>query len=106
MFFSKRKLITVAVSLVATTSLLFAGCGTDKGKDESKSSEKVVLRYAENQPEYYPTKLGAYKFAQLVRDKTDGRIEIEVCHSGKLGDEKSVIEKVQQGDIDFARVSL
>ncbi len=107
MFLSKVKLITAALSLVTATSFLLSGCGGNSAdKAQESSSEKIVLRYAENQPEYYPTTLGAYKFAQLVRDKTNGRIEIDVYHSGKLGDEKSVIQQVQQGDIDFARVSL
>lgn len=81
---------------------------------ESKAAESTadgaepefVFRYAENQPEDYPTTQGAYKFAELVNEKTNGRIQIEVYHGAQLGDEKSVLEQMQFGAIDFSRVSL
>ena len=66
----------------------------------------MVLRYAENQAQDYPTTQAAYKFAELVEEKTDGRIHIDVYHGGQLGDEKAVIEQLQFGAIDFTRVSI
>jgi tripartite ATP-independent transporter DctP family solute receptor len=77
----------------------------------SKSQKKVqtpeyVFTYAENQPEDYPTTLGGYKFAELVEERTNGRIQIMVQAQGVLGDEKSVIRQIQFGGIDFTRVSL
>lgn len=67
---------------------------------------EFVLTYAENQAEDYPTTQGAYRFAELVRERTDGRIEIQVNANGALGDEKAIIEQMQFGGVDFARVSL
>ncbi len=67
---------------------------------------EFVLTYAENQPEDYPTTLGGYKFAELVAEKTDGRIKIIVQADGILGDERTVIKQIMFGGIDFARVSL
>ncbi len=66
---------------------------------------EFIFRYAENQAEDYPTTLAAQKFADLVFEKTYGRIKIEVYAGAQLGDEKSVIEQLQFGGIDFARVS-
>lgn len=66
----------------------------------------MVLRYAENQAQDYPTTKAAYKFAELVEQKTNGRIHIDVYHGGQLGDEKAVIEQLQFGAIDFTRVSI
>lgn len=66
----------------------------------------MVLKYAENQAQDYPTTQAAYKFAELVEQRTDGRIHIDVYHGGQLGDEKAVIEQLQFGAIDFTRVSL
>ena len=48
----------------------------------------------------------AHKFADIVKEKTNGRIEVEVYDSGQLGDEKSVIEQIQFGGIDMSRVAL
>ncbi|MFA9379007.1 MAG: TRAP transporter substrate-binding protein [Lachnotalea sp.] len=67
---------------------------------------EFVFTYAENQPDDYPTTLGAYKFAELVEEKTNGKIQIIVQADGVLGDEKSVIQQIQYGGIDFSRVSL
>ena len=63
-----------------------------------------MFTYAENQAEDYPTTQGAYRFAELVEEKTGGRIKILVKADGVLGDEKTVIEQIQFGGVDFARV--
>jgi tripartite ATP-independent transporter DctP family solute receptor len=65
-----------------------------------------VLRLGETHPQDYPTTKGDYEFARLVKERTNGRIVVEVYHSKQLGDEKAVIEQVQLGAIDFTRVSI
>jgi len=50
--------------------------------------------------------MGDYEFAKLVKERSNGKITIEVYHSKQLGEEKAVIEQVQLGAIDFTRVSL
>jgi len=42
-----------------------------------------------------------YEFARLVKERTNGRIIIEVFHSKQLGEERAVIEQVQLGAIDM-----
>ncbi|NLZ80983.1 MAG: TRAP transporter substrate-binding protein [Clostridiales bacterium] len=93
-----KKLLVIGCALAMATALI-TGCG-------SGSKESYVFRYAENQPQDYPTTKGAYKFAEIVEEKTDGRIKVEVYYGAQLGDEKSVLEQMQFGAIDFARVSL
>lgn len=76
---------------------------------ENHKNEKIpefVFTYAENQSEDYPTTLGGFHFAALVEERTEGRIRIIVYANGELGDEKSVIQQIQFGGIDFGRVSL
>lgn len=65
----------------------------------------IKMKMAENQPPDYPTTIGDKEFARLVKEKTNGRIEIEVFPGGVLGDEKSVIEAIQMGGIELARVN-
>lgn len=69
-------------------------------------AQEMTLRLADNQPEGYPTVVGAREFARLVEERTDGRIKIEVYPGGVLGDESSTIEQVQFGAIDFVRTSI
>lgn len=80
---------------------------TASGKAETApSQERLVLRYADNQPADYPTTLAAKRLAELVEQRTNGRIQIEVFCDGVLGDERSIIEQLQFGGMDMARVSL
>ncbi len=64
-----------------------------------------TFKLAENQPPDYPTTIGDLKFAEIVKEKTNGNIIIDVQPGGVLGDEKSVIEGVQMGGIAFARIN-
>lgn len=77
-----------------------------RGKKTLEQVPEFIFSYAENQSKDYPTTLGAYKFAELVEESTNGRIRIMVQAKGELGDEKSVIQQLQFGGIDFARISL
>ncbi|MTI58937.1 MAG: TRAP transporter substrate-binding protein [Firmicutes bacterium] len=67
---------------------------------------EITLRLADNQPEGYPTVVGAKEFARLVEERTNGRIKIDVYAGGILGDESSTIEQIQFGAIDFVRTSI
>ncbi len=66
----------------------------------------IVLRLAETHPQDYPTTKGDYEFARLVKERSGGRIQIEVYYGSQLGQEKAVIEQVQFGAIDMTRVSI
>lgn len=102
----KIKRIFVVLAVVAVISLLAACSGRESGGGKQDIIPEFVLTYAENQAEDYPTTQGAYKFADLVNERTEGKIEIQVNAGGVLGDEKTVIEQMQFGGVDFARVSL
>lgn len=82
--------------------LLLSGCAA--GPEEPVP--EYVLTYAENQPEGYPTVQGAQRFADLVRERTGGKVIIQVKCGGEFGSEAEVLEQMAFGGIDFARVSL
>lgn len=84
--------------------VLLAACATDN--QAKQQVPEFVLSYAENQSQDYPTTLGGYKFAELVEERTNGRIKIMVQADGILGYEKEVLEQLQFGGVDFARISL
>lgn len=95
----------IALLTAGAACLLFA-CGGKKQRAESERIPEYVLTYAENQPEDYPTTQGAFYFARLVEDRSDGRIRIQVKAGGEMGAERNVVEQLQFGGLDFARVSL
>lgn len=69
-------------------------------------AKPIVLRLAETHPKGYPTEMGDEEFARLVKERSNGRIVIEVYPGSQLGEEKAVIEQVQFGAIDLTRVSI
>ncbi|MFA6505033.1 MAG: TRAP transporter substrate-binding protein [Treponemataceae bacterium] len=101
------KLIVLSVAALAVAATAFAGGQDDKAKAAPKAEVKpVILRLAETHPKDYPTTKGDQKFADLVKERTNGRVVIEVYPGSQLGQEKAVIEQVQFGAVDFTRVSL
>lgn len=48
--------------------------------------------------------VGAEKFAELVKEKTNGAITVEVFPGGQLGQEAEVIQNVQDGTIEVSLV--
>jgi len=99
---SRKRIIKLAVVMICLT----AGVILWRRRMPRETEPDFVLFYAENQAEDYPTSLGAYKFAELVETRTDGRIHILVQANGALGTEKEIIRQMQCGGVDFARVSL
>ena len=81
-------------------ALQLAGCG------KTQPVPDYVLTYAENQPAGYPTTYGAQYFADLVRQRTGGRVAIQVKTDGEYGTEQEVWEQLEMGGVDFARLSL
>ena len=96
-------LLTMALLLVLSMGLWAGGQGEE---EEMAEGPEFVFRLAETHVQDYPTTQGDYYFAELVNERTDGRIQIEVFHSSQLGEERDVIEQVQFGAIDFTRVSI
>lgn len=75
-------------------------------KPHRTAPPEYVFTYAENQAEDYPTTEGGKRFAELVAERTEGRIQILVKSGAVLGSETEVINQMRYGGIDFARVSL
>jgi tripartite ATP-independent transporter DctP family solute receptor len=93
------KSVFVVFLLVGLASFIFTGTPT------AVFAQKV-LRLAETHPQDYPTTKGDYEFARLVKERSKGKIVVEVFHSKQLGEERAVIEQVQLGAIDMTRVSI
>lgn len=96
---SRRQLLLAA----AGTALELCAC---KKQQTAEEQPELILRYAENQPDDYPTTVAARAFAEKVKQRTEGRVKIAVYSKGELGAEMGVIQQIQFGGIDFARVSL
>ena len=69
------------------------------------SAAEITLKYAELNPDGHILDNCADYFAELVAEKSDGRIEIQVYPGSELGDEISAYHSIMKGDgaIDIFR---
>ncbi len=89
---TRRSALALAAALVAAP-LSFAAAQT------------VTLRSADIHPDGYPTVEAVKYFGQVIEQKTNGRIKVQVFNSGQLGQEKDTIEQTRFGVIDLNRVN-
>lgn len=70
---------------------------------ETKSEPTYVLKLGhEGKGDAHPYQYGSLKFAELVSEKTNGDVKIEVYGGGTLGTQKELVEMVYLGTLDFA----
>ncbi len=83
-------------------SLIIIGCGGGQEKAHPKGEGKITFKLASMTAMDHTYNQGASKFAELVRERSKGRIEVTIFPDGKLGKgEKELLEAIQQGTIDF-----
>jgi tripartite ATP-independent transporter DctP family solute receptor len=82
--------------------------GTEAAKEEEAGgaakvydSPEMILRYAEVNAEKDERAQASRQFADLIKERTNGRIEIQVFPGAQLGDNKQVFQNLQLGAIDM-----
>ncbi|MGI6226091.1 MAG: DctP family TRAP transporter solute-binding subunit [Peptococcales bacterium] len=90
----------VAFVLVILFTVSIVGCGTNdnNGGDQVK---KINLRFSHANDPAHPFHLGAEKFAELMKEKTDGAVNINIFPSAQLGNHRDLLESMQAGTVDF-----
>lgn len=74
-----------------------ATLGTLPGGIAQAADKPIVLRLAHINSETDPKHKEALKFKELVEQKTQGRVKVEVYGAGVLGDVREIIEGLQLG---------
>jgi tripartite ATP-independent transporter DctP family solute receptor len=67
---------------------------------------EITLRSSDTHPDGYPTVAAVQAMGDLLKERSNGRICVEVFHSAQLGEEKDTIEQTKFGVIDMNRVSM
>ena len=93
------------VFLVLVVTLVVTGAFAGGGAASSGAAAKVNFKLAENQPKDNPITQSMFRFAEAVKQKTNGSVNIEVYPDAQLGNESETIDQVQAGTLDFARVN-
>lgn len=86
---------TLGAALLAATALALPAFAQD-----------LVLRSSDTHPPGYPTVAAVEYMGELISERTDGRIAVQVYHSAQLGEESDTIEQTQFGVIDLNRISM
>ena len=64
------------------------------------------LMLAENQPYHNPISQGMMMFSELVYEKTNGTVYVDVFLDGQLGTEDDTVVQLRAGTLDMSRVNV
>ncbi|WP_281974326.1 TRAP transporter substrate-binding protein [Halobacillus litoralis] len=92
----KKMLSIMAVSMLA---MVLAACGGDESA--SGSGETVTWKLGHLSNEDHQWNKTAEKFAELVDEKTDGKLQIEIYPNEQLGSETEVLNGIEAGTVDM-----
>ncbi|PAV28359.1 hypothetical protein CIL05_17145 [Virgibacillus profundi] len=94
--------------LLISFVLVLAACSADSSGEasddaSSNSEEEITIRlgHAGNGLESDPYFSYTEKFSEVLEAETDGRIKVEVFPNSQLGDLDSMMEQVNNGDLDM-----
>lgn len=94
----KKKLLLLTVSLIVVM-IVFAGCGNNDDSNTDGQTEVWKLAHQESTGTVFDNY--AHHFADLVSEKTNGRISVEVYPVGQLGDTGTQVEMLMNGGVQF-----
>lgn len=100
-----KKLLAILLATLLMTSAI--GCasssktGAASGGDEKSSSGTITLRLAHINPKTDPKEKEAEKFAELVKEKTNGAVNIDIYAGGVLGNTDDIIKGLKLGTDDI-----
>lgn len=97
-----KRLLVVALILVVGVGMVFAGGQGEAGGGEGEQ-ETITLVGATHLPADFVFYRMMEVFGEKVQEYYDGPLEIELHHSGDLGEEKDFVEFMIEGvSVDFA----
>jgi len=93
--------------------LLATGCNPSSvSPDESyanppteKITDKITIKFAHHMSDSSGSGMAIKKFAELVQERTNGKVQIDLYPNGQLGGEQDVNSNVIDGTIQMAEVS-
>jgi tripartite ATP-independent transporter DctP family solute receptor len=71
----------------------------------TSANAETLIRVGHGAQSGHPTHLGLLRLAELVAERTDGEVRIEVFADRQLGEEREMVEGLQLGTVDMTVVS-
>ena len=94
----KGNVLLLMIMSILLVSSLYAGGQSDS---DTVVAKPIHYKLGTIQPPDAPIGKGAQKFADLVKDKTNGQVIIDVYPASQLGNEKDIIDGVEMGTVEF-----
>ncbi len=96
-------LITVIALVFSLTSCRGGSATTPTGQNDGSSSSTptITWRIGHNNPEDHYWTVYMEKFGDMVEEKSNGSIQVEVYHSSQLGDDNAMGEMIRNGNLDM-----
>lgn len=108
-----RKKSIALLLIFALVLATFAGCGggggtegEGEGEGGGEAVEPIVLRLASDAPlEHIATGLNN-EAAEKVKERTEGRVEVQYFPASQLGGYETVYEEIVRGTIDIGQITI
>ena len=104
-----RKFISiflVIVLVIGVFAIGLTGCSKPKAQQPQQpvyKSRVIKLAHVVNEKDAF--NVAAVKFKEVVEEKSGGKIKVEIHPNAELGDERTLIEGMQQGTIDMGVIT-
>ena len=69
------------------------------------AAEKIQMRLGHGLPEDHAVHKAVVRFAELVKERSNGEVEIKIFANGVLGGEREMLEQVQNGVLEITKAS-
>lgn len=101
-----KKLAAIAAVLSLSLSML-SGCGNESAasSQEATAENPMVLTLSHGLSETHTVHIAMEEFAEEVKEKTKGRIQIKIFPNGQLGSETESMEQLNAGVIAMTKVA-
>ncbi len=102
-----KKILTLVVCVMLVTTL-FVGCAqpeTENTDAPQAELEPMTVKLAHVVNEKDGFHIAAMKFKELVEEKTEGKVTIELYPNATLGDERTLLEGMQMGTVDMGVIT-
>jgi tripartite ATP-independent transporter DctP family solute receptor len=97
----QRFIVTLTVSAL-TIVVLACSSQQNTSSNTATRQDPIVLKVGHDQPEASSYHAGMKKFADLVAERTGGRVRIDIYPNAVLGPEVKLLEGVRMGTLDIA----
>jgi len=85
--------------------VVFAAVLAMDGREAVRAQQPVVLKVATGAEPHLSVGKGYAKFAELVNERANGKVKVEVYFSGALGNEVTAVRNMLAGTVELATIS-